>query len=107
MVDDSGKVYGINAGETTITAHAGDVEAVIQVTVQAWEYSAGDVNGDRVVSVLDMACLYTLLTNGWYGGSIENEDTVSQLTDVNGDDAIDVYDLQRLYEAVNGMRPFA
>ena len=68
---------------------------------------AGDVNGDRVVSVLDMACLYTLLTNGWYGGSIENEDTVSQLTDVNGDDAIDVYDLQRLYEAVNGMRPFA
>ena len=107
MVDDSGKVYGINAGETTITAYAGDVEAVIQVTVQAWAYSAGDVNGDRVVSVLDMACLYTLLTNGWYDGSIENEDTVSQLTDVNGDDSIDVYDLQRLYEAVNGMRPFA
>ena len=54
MVDDSGKVYGINAGETTITAYAGDVEAVIQVTVQAWAYSAGDVNGDRVVSVLGM-----------------------------------------------------
>ena len=106
MVDDSGKVYGINAGETTITAHAGDVEAVIQVTVQAWAYSAGDVNGDRVVSVLDMACLYTMLTNGWYDGLIENGDTVSRLADVNDDGSIDVYDLQKLYEAVNGMYPF-
>ena len=100
MVDSSGTVYGNNAGETTITAYAGEVEASIQVIVQARVYDTGDVNGDGVVSVLDVASLYTMLTSGWYNGRIENEAKVMALADVNGDDSVDVYDLQLLYENV-------
>lgn len=106
MVDSSGIIYGNNAGETTITAYAGEVEATIQVIVQARVYDTGDINGDGVVSVLDVACLYTMLTGGWYDGRIEDVAKVMALADINSDGAVDVYDLQRLYEAVSGINTF-
>lgn len=106
MVDNAGTLYGINAGETTIAAYVGDVEALIQVTILERIYDTGDINGDGAVSVLDIACLYDLLTRGVYTGKIDDEAEALTLADINGDGNVDVYDLQRLYEAVSGINPF-
>lgn len=106
MVDNSGTLYGINAGETTIAAYVGDVEALIQVTILERIYDMGDINGDGAVSVLDIACLYDLLTSGLYIGQIDDEADALTLADVNSDGEVNVYDLQRLYEAVSGINPF-
>lgn len=106
MVDSSGTLYGINAGETTIAAYVGDVETLIQVTILERIYDTGDINGDGTVSVLDVACLYDLLISGWYDGKIDDISQAITLANINGDENVDVYDLQRLYEAVSGINPF-
>lgn len=100
-VDDSGTIYALTAGEAVITISSGDIEAYVQVTVQAKTYAAGDINGDGIVSILDVACLYEILTTNWYSGQIESEDIVFPLEDFNNDGTVDVYDLQLLYETVS------
>ena len=40
------------------------------------------------------------------GAYEEDKATFLLVADVNGDGSIDVYDLQRLYEAVSGVRVF-
>lgn len=64
---------------------------------------SGDTNGDGSVSVLDVACLYTFLTQSRNEGSVTNEACFRSAVDVNSDGAVDVYDLQLLYETVSGI----
>lgn len=70
----------------------------------------GNINGTCVggtdVEITDLACLYQYLTEGKKEGSIQDETYFKAVTDVNGDGSVDVYDLQRLYEAVSGVRVF-
>lgn len=67
---------------------------------------SGDTNGDGSISVLDMACLYTFLSQSVNEGSVKDETCFRKAMDVNGDVRVDVYDLQRLYEAVSGISKF-
>lgn len=70
----------------------------------------GNINGTCVggidVEITDLACLYQYLTEGKNEGSIQDETYFKAVADVNEDGSIDVYDLQRLYEAVSGVRVF-
>ena len=50
---------------------------------------------------------YYLVANDRSQSSISDETYYLAVADVNEDGTVDVYDLQRLYEGVNGMRPFA
>lgn len=65
----------------------------------------GDVNGDGKVDITDMALVYEYLT-----GQKVFDDGQKKAADVVNDGGegpiVDVYDLQRLYEAVSGIRPF-
>ena len=70
----------------------------------------GNINGACVggidVEITDLACLYQYLTEGKNEGSIQDKTYFKAVADVNDDGSIDVYDLQRLYEAVSGVRVF-
>ena len=71
----------------------------------------GNVNGTAVggmdTEITDLACLYLYVTTGSRSdSSIQDEAYFKAVADVNGDGSIDVYDLQRLYEAVSGIRAF-
>ena len=67
----------------------------------------GDTNGDGSVSVLDVACLYTFLTQSVNEGSVTNEACFRSAVDINSDGTVDVYDLQLLYEIVSGISTLA
>lgn len=64
----------------------------------------GNINGEGgdAADAVDMQQMY-----GYLIGTVTITDPyLLQVADVNGDNAVDVYDLQRLYEAVSGIRAF-
>lgn len=95
------------SGQQTLTFTSGGVSTQIKANV----IRQGDINGNATaqsdIDASDMQCLYTYLTTGKNEGKLKGSEYFDLVADVNDDDAINVYDLQRLYEAVNGMRPFA
>ena len=81
-------------------------------TLDAVLVARGNINGvsvgDADIEITDLACLYQyLVANDRSQSSISDETYYLAVADVNEDGTVDVYDLQRLYEGVNGMRPFA
>lgn len=64
----------------------------------------GNINGEGgdAADAVDMQQMY-----GYLIGTVTITDPyLLKVADVNGDNAVDVYDLQRLYEAVSGIRAF-
>ncbi len=108
QLDDYDVQFASAYGEQTLTFSSGNVSTEVVATV----VRQGNINGDSAsgetdIDASDMQCLYTYLTTGRNEGKLKGSEYFDLVADVNGDDSIDVYDLQRLYEAVNGMRPFA
>ena len=89
----------------TVTVKDGEVVGGFDIVLVA----RGDINGTvssmgYAVDASDMQCLYEMLTSGTYSGNIEDETYRKAVADINGDGTVDVYDLQRLYEAVSGIK---
>lgn len=108
QLDDYDVQFASAYGEQTLTFSSGNVSTEVVATV----VRQGNINGDSAsgqtdIDASDMQCLYTYLTTGRNEGKLKGSEYFDLVADVNGDDAINVYDLQRLYETVNGMRPFA
>ena len=94
----------------SITNTEGESVSVVatgyRLTLDGETYSivvSGDTNGDGSVSVLDMACLYTFLTQSINEGNVKDGTCFLKALDVNRDAHVNVYDLQRLYEEVSGI----
>ena len=108
QLDDYDVQFASAYGEQTLTFSSGNVSTEVVATV----VRQGNINGDSAsgqtdIDASDMQCLYTYLTTGKNEGKLKGSEYFDLVADVNDDGSIDVYDLQRLYEAVNGMRPFA
>ena len=106
--------YAKRGHNASITDANGDRVGIVAtgclLTLEDRTYSivvSGDTNGDGSVSVLDVACLYTLLTRSVNEGNVTNETCFRSAVDVNSDGAVDVYDLQLLYEVVSGISTLA
>ena len=89
----------------TVTVKDGEVVSNADIVLVA----RGDINGavssmGYAVDASDMQCLYEMLTSETYSGNIEDETYRKAVADINGDGTVDVYDLQRLYEAVSGIK---
>ena len=109
-VDEVTAYYAKLGRSASITGANGESVAVVAtgclLTLDGQTYSivvSGDTNGDGSVSVLDVACLYTFLTQSRNEGSVTNEACFRSAVDFNSDGAVDVYDLQLLYETVSGI----
>ena len=108
QLDDYDVQFASAYGEQTLTFSSGNVSTEVVATV----VRQGNINGDSAsgqtdIDASDMQCLYTYLTTGKNEGKLKGSEYFDLVADVNDDGSINVYDLQRLYEAVNGMRPFA
>lgn len=108
-VDEVTAYYAKLGRSASITGANGESVTVVAtgclLTLDGQTYSivvSGDTNGDGSVSVLDVECLYTFLTQSRNVGSVTNEACFRSAVDVNSDGAVDVYDLQLLYETVSG-----
>ena len=90
------------------TLPVGDANDVLKNAAIHFNIVSGDINGSGTAAdASDMQCLYTYLTMGEMVGAYEEDETTFLLvSDINSDSSIDVYDLQRLYEAVSGVRVF-
>ena len=113
-VDEVTAYYAKQGRKASITGANGESVTVVAtgclLTLDDQTYSIvvfGDTNGDGSVSVLDVACLYTFLTQSVNEGSVTNEACFRSAVDINSDGTVDVYDLQLLYEIVSGISTLA
>ena len=87
-IDSNGKVTAKGEGNATITCKANDgsgVSATCIITVSGGE-KWGDVNGDDVVDVADIASIISVMAG-------QSDTTLEKAADVNGDGTVDVADI--------------
>ncbi len=101
-VENNGVVKGINEGRTTVKVMTPDgrVEAVCEVTVLRTTSGRlpGDVNGDNLVDVQDVALVTRHVLN--YANLNENQ---IQVADVNNDGIVDVRDVTLIMQFTLGL----
>lgn len=107
QLDDYEVQFASISGKQALTFMSGNVSTEVEANV----LRRGNVNGDTTagqtdIDASDMQCLYTYLTTGENEGKVTDTAYFDLVSDINGDGFIDVYDLQRLYEAVSGVKAF-
>lgn len=71
--------------------------------VAVWEkdFIQGNLNGDTIIDVTDMACLFDYLSAGKLSGAYQNDPAYFKaVADVNEDGTVNILDYQALYELV-------